>query len=138
MKLFLMRHADALPKKPKQEDPERPLSPLGKQEAKKAGKSLLSRKISFDAIFSSPYLRAMQTATIVAKELGLEDVVFPEPLLASGCEFGDVMEVLDHYPDSETILMVGHEPDFGEIAAQFLGKDEPTPLAKAQIVEIDI
>lgn len=138
MKLYLMRHADAVPQKSNQEDSERQLTSKGKKDAKEAAQKLKSKGIAFDVIFSSPLVRAVQTAEIVAKELGLPDILFPEPLLSPGCEFGDLMEILDHYPDCESVLCVGHEPDFGEIAAQFLELDEPRPLAKAEIVEIDI
>lgn len=138
MKLYLMRHADAVPQKPNQEDSERQLSPKGKKDAKEAAAKLLSTGVLLDIIFCSPYKRTVQTAEIVAKEFGIEQMFFPEPLLSPGCEFGDLMEILDHYPDCESVMCVGHEPDFGEIAAQFLDLEEPRPLAKAEIVEIEI
>ena len=138
MKIFLMRHADALLLKPDQEDYERSLSPKGKKQSKEKAQELKARKISFDAIFTSPYLRANQTADIIAKTLGIEAKISPEPLLLPGCDFGDLMEIIDYYPDYENVLVVGHEPDLSSIAAQFLDLEEPKPLKTAEIVEIEI
>ena len=68
MNLYLMRHGIALP----QDDPsvasdsERPLSHKGVKRMRKAAKGVRRLDIPFDALLTSPLLRARQTAEIIA------------------------------------------------------------------------
>jgi len=137
VKLYLLRHGDAEKAKGKEDDSERPLTELGKQQSLKAAEEIKSKGITFDVIFTSPFLRAYQTAEIVVGALGTGDKIIKEPLLAPGLEFVNLMELLEDYSDRSRILVVGHEPDLGEIAGQFLCLDGPRPLKKAELVEID-
>ncbi|MBU1867284.1 MAG: hypothetical protein KKD13_02275, partial [Candidatus Margulisbacteria bacterium] len=61
-----------------------------------------------------------------------------EDLLAPGCEMSDLMDILDRNRQFERILCVGHEPDLGEIAGQLLFLDDPRPLKKGEMVEIEL
>jgi len=138
MKLYLLRHSDAEKAKAKEQDSERPLTELGRQQSLKTAAEVKAKGIIFDIILTSPYLRAHQTAEIVANAVGMRDKLIKEPLLAPGCDFGEMIELLDNYKDCEGVLIVGHEPDLGEIAGQFLCLDGPRPLKKAELVEIDL
>jgi len=74
MNLYLMRHGIALP----QDDPsvthdaERPLTSKGVKRMRKAAKGVQQLDIPFDAVLTSPALRARQTAEIVAAALNIE------------------------------------------------------------------
>ncbi|MGY5881603.1 MAG: histidine phosphatase family protein [Candidatus Thorarchaeota archaeon] len=56
--------------------PDTPLSDLGREQAKSLGKKLLDTKIKFDAVYSSTFLRASETATLICNEIGVKDIVF--------------------------------------------------------------
>src|SRR6266540_153796 len=62
MKLYFLRHADALEGA---DDAARPLSPQGRKEAQEVGRFLKRAGIEFDSAYSSPLVRARQTAEIV-------------------------------------------------------------------------
>jgi len=136
-KLYLLRHAEAEPKGAGGKDSLRALTEYGRQQAAEVGRQVRAKKISFGIILTSPYVRARQTAEIVAGICGAEDVLVQEPSLASGCTVEDMKKILRAYQDYDTVLCVGHEPDFGEIAAYFLRLESSRPLKKAELVEID-
>ncbi|MEI8344578.1 MAG: histidine phosphatase family protein [Candidatus Omnitrophota bacterium] len=137
-KIFLLRHAEAVFKSESGGDSARALTAYGKRQAADAARDAKSRHLAFDAILSSPFLRASQTAEIFADAFEMRDRLFFEPLLACGCSYADMKKLIEIFPDAQTILCVGHEPDFGVIAAAALGLARIQPLMKAQLVEIAI
>ncbi|OGC11137.1 phosphohistidine phosphatase SixA [candidate division WOR-1 bacterium RIFOXYA12_FULL_52_29] len=137
MKLFLLRHGAAAAAG-YSEDRERPLTDTGREQLGRLAGDLAENNISFDVIVTSPFVRAYQTAEIIADRLKERDKVFVEDLLAPGCELGDLMEILERNRQFERILCVGHEPDLGEIAGQLLFLDTPRPLKKGELIEIEL
>ncbi|MBU0630581.1 MAG: phosphohistidine phosphatase SixA [Candidatus Margulisbacteria bacterium] len=138
MKLFLLRHGAAAPSADYNEDRERPLTDAGREQIGRLADELAEENQVFDVIVTSPFVRAYQTAEIVADALKERDKVFVEDLLAPGCEMSDLMDILDRNRQFERILCVGHEPDLGEIAGQLLFLDDPRPLKKGEMVEIEL
>ncbi|HTL73079.1 MAG TPA: histidine phosphatase family protein, partial [bacterium] len=71
MNLFLLRHGLAVePGTPGfKNDAVRPLTPKGKLQLRKIAAAMRVMELEFDVIWSSPLVRARQTAEIVAKEL---------------------------------------------------------------------
>jgi phosphohistidine phosphatase len=127
MNLYLMRHGIALP----QDDPsvthdaERPLTPKGMKRMRKAARGLRELGISFDAILTSPLVRARQTAEIVAAALGLESRLEEISGLAPESTVEHLMFGLTRYQDREHLLLVGHEPLLSNTAAYLLGGRKP-------------
>ena len=78
MKLYFLRHAEALDGK---DDAGRPLSPHGKKEAREVGRFLKGAGIEFDAAYSSPLVRAKQTAKIVLEVCGSAELEIADALL---------------------------------------------------------
>ena len=87
MDLYLIRHADALAlgERGITSDEDRPLSEVGEAQAAAGAKALLTKGILFDRLFTSPLLRARQTAEIMLRvwsrpELTLEncDALMPQ------------------------------------------------------------
>ena len=111
MNLYLMRHGIAVP----QDDPsvandsERPLSQKGIKRMHKAAKGVRRLNIPFDALLTSPLLRARQTE-IVASALAIEDRLEEISGLAPESTIELLMFGLTRYQDREHILLVGHEP----------------------------
>lgn len=135
MKLFLMRHADAEPMAGDKDSPGRKLMEKGREQASEAAKKL---KVKFDVILTSPFVRAVETAGIVADALGLRDRLKKTKLLAPGSDISQLISLMDKYRDKRNVLFVGHEPDLGIFAGELLHLGAPRPLGKAEVVEIDV
>jgi len=78
MNLYLLRHGIAVQRddpSTQNDEAARPLTAKGLKRMRKAARGLCRFNIPFDAIVTSPALRARQTAEIVAAALGLESVL---------------------------------------------------------------
>jgi phosphohistidine phosphatase len=127
MRLVLIRHAKAAAGTP---DELRALTPEGHEQARRLGERLRADGIEPDAVLSSPLLRARETAT----DLGFG---LPEPRdeLAPGATEEDVRTVIAGR--GETVVVVGHQPDCGRIAAALTGGAEPDfPAGGAHVLEL--
>ena len=73
MKLYILRHGEAADHgDPRyKNDADRPLTPKGTQRTKALAHALRQMDITFDLIFSSPLVRARETAEIVERGLRL-------------------------------------------------------------------
>jgi len=80
--------------------------------------------LACDRILTSPYLRARETAEIVARELGATHLLEEEPSLASGARIERVLKVLSRCEGAGSILLVGHQPDLSEMTAALIGGDQ--------------
>ena len=113
MRLYLLRHADALPGA---DDAQRPLSPRGEQECRCLAKFLERAGIEFEAAYTSPLLRARQTAErVLATCRAREDLqaVVSDKLLneTSANAFTDWLGRLSA---AKHVLLVGHMPSLAE------------------------
>ncbi|MBN2324686.1 MAG: histidine phosphatase family protein [Spirochaetes bacterium] len=116
----LMRHGKSDWSNPAAHDTDRPLSKRGIKDAVRKGRTLVRFGRVPDWIVSSPTLRAMQTAEIVAEECRLlRPLVIDEPLYQG--ETGDVLRAIRHLPgEIERPLIVGHNPTIEETAGLLL------------------
>ena len=114
MRLFLVRHAEAAPGEP---DDLRTLTPRGKGQARDLGRRFVRKKIKPDAVISSPLLRARETAEAIASAVGVEPE--QDELLAPGATAEGVRAVVAGR--GETVVIVGHQPDCGQIVAAIDG-----------------
>lgn len=113
MKLYLLRHGEAAdhsdPHYPN--DAARPLTPKGSKRTRQLANALRQMEVSFDVIFSSPLVRARQTAEIVARSLDLEKKLRLTNHLAPGGAFADLLAQVENARSSaQAVLLVGHEP----------------------------
>ena len=127
MRLVLIRHADAAPGSP---DELRALTPEGHEQARRLGDQLRVDGIEPDAVLSSPLLRARETAD----DLGF-GASEPRDELAPGATVEDVRAAVAGRGD--TVFVVGHQPDCGQIAAALSGGPEPAfPPAGVHVLEL--
>jgi len=124
MKLYFLRHADALPG---DDDPARELSARGRKQARALADFLVEAGVRFDVAYSSPLVRARQTAEILLKHVLLaapEGLQITETLLngTSGPAFGRWLRQL---PSVRHVLLVGHMPSLAEHIGQLLGAPGP-------------
>ncbi len=131
MDLYILRHAIAEPRGAPgiERDSDRPLSEKGKQKMRQIARGMKALDLAFDLILTSPYLRARQTAEIVATEFSAEKKLELSPHL----EFaGDPVELLEklrsEHPSVESVLLVGHEPYLSELVSVLISGDERTEV----------
>jgi phosphohistidine phosphatase len=127
--LFLVRHAKSSRDDPSLPDRDRPLDDRGKQDAPRMGKRLVKRDVKPDLLISSPALRALTTAQLIAEEVGYKrkDIVVDNRLYASGPDdLLAVIRALDKKLDR--VMLVGHNPQFTDLAHRLSSEiiDMPT------------
>jgi phosphohistidine phosphatase len=127
MRLYLVRHAEAAPGEP---DELRPLTSEGREQARALGRRLRNEDASPSIVLTSPLLRARETGAELAKALDVETE--PEQVLAPGAGVDDVRAAI--VGRGEQVVVVGHQPDCGQIAAALTGGPEPSFPAGGLVV----
>jgi phosphohistidine phosphatase len=129
MLLFLVRHAHA-----EQGDPDelRPLSERGREEARATATTLGAHETPPALVLTSPLLRARQTAERIAQTVGAELRI--EERLAPGATAELVREAVDG--QEGPVAVVGHQPDFSEIAFELTGEDPGFPPGGVAEIEL--
>ncbi len=117
MLLFLLRHTDAATIAAS--DEARTLSEKGEAQARKVARFCEANELLVSLVLTSPVRRAQQTARIVASHLRAKLVV--APWLACGMRPQSALEELAEYSAQQSLMIVGHEPDFSALAAHLLG-----------------
>lgn len=120
MKLYLVRHAIAEDSADYEDDSLRPLTEKGRDKMKKIAAALGELGVAPDLIVSSPYLRARQTADILAKELKYgEEPAYSDSLVPMGEPDDMIGEINEKYAVDE-LMLVGHEPNLSALAGVLL------------------
>lgn len=118
MNLFLLRHGLAVDRsKPGfKKDSDRPLTPKGKQRMWRVAEAMEEMDLEFDAILASPFIRAAQTAEIIAEAFELRKKLSTSEHLTPN---GNPKLLLEHIaqlkPAPKDVLLVGHEPYLGQL-----------------------
>jgi phosphohistidine phosphatase len=118
MELFVIRHAIAVPGSILLADADRPLSPKGRKRFSQAVLGLQCLKVRFDRLYHSPWLRAVETAELLAPVLEGEAVCSPALARAPSQDLLDALV-------GARVALVGHEPWTGELVA-WLTTGEPS------------
>jgi phosphohistidine phosphatase len=137
--LYLVRHAIAAQRGDEwPDDSKRPLTQTGMNRFKEAVEGLAWLDLDVDEIFTSPLVRAKQTATLLASGLGNKTSVKTLDALAPGHSPRQVMSELSRSAKQHRIALVGHEPGLGELAAHLLGSPRAIPFKKGGVCYITI
>lgn len=89
-------------------------------------------------VWTSPLVRAVQTAEIVASGLELSDEVAVRPELMPGVDVKQVLSALSGHQASKPLLLVGHEPQLSRLAASLLGEHHFAGFKKSGIAAIEL
>jgi phosphohistidine phosphatase len=120
VQLWLLRHGDAVPHDSRPTDAERELTPRGERQAEVAGRALARLGTEFDACFTSPKVRARDTARLACAALNTEPV--EESSLAAGFDSDAARELLAAAGSEDgRILVVGHNPDLSQVVSDLTG-----------------
>ncbi|WP_035565703.1 SixA phosphatase family protein [Hymenobacter sp. IS2118] len=115
--LYLLRHAKSSWSFDELSDQERPLNDRGRDDAPAMGQALAKRRICPDLVVSSPAVRAMSTAVLVAREMQYpHDKIVVEAGIY-GADVDQLLAVIHDLPDAaDIVLLVGHNPTITETA----------------------
>ena len=127
MKLYLLRHATAADIAPS--DAERPLTMQGEEEARFVGVAFTKLGARPTRIFTSPLLRARQTAEIAAVAMNFAGQIEPLDELQNQASTADVLRELKGRGNFVEALLVGHIPSLSELLAALLASENSDALA---------
>ena len=124
MNLFLLRHAKAQPRSPKwRPDSKRPLTPEGESSMFEVARGIKALDVSFDVILTSPYVRALRTAEILA-EVYESEKLFETARLAPEAGAKEILdEVNENFSAAGGVVLVGHEPTMSHLISTLLTGD---------------
>lgn len=122
MDLLLFRHGEAVENAPGLGDAGRWLTAKGRRVTRKVARWLDERSSRRPtAIWTSSLVRAVQTAEILAAEIGLEDEILVRPELAPSGDLSDLVRLIEAHRGRGPLALVGHEPGLSMLARNLLG-----------------
>jgi phosphohistidine phosphatase len=133
MDLFFVRHAKAI-EKGDVLDEHRYLTAKGRRDALHVGKVMRRAGVQASAIVTSPLVRAVQTAELIAEGLHFDEAIEVAPELLPNHTAQSVIEstILPRL-ELGSVLLVGHEPQLGLILRTLLKSAVPSPRKAAAV-----
>jgi phosphohistidine phosphatase len=117
LRLTLVRHAQAQPAALDEEDWNRPLEASGERDARTMGARLLSAGPAPGRILSSPAVRAIKTASLLARELHVPTRLVQQEERLYLADARTLLAVVQELGgDTPHLLLVGHNPGLTEFA----------------------
>jgi len=93
----------------------------GRADVRATGKALKREGVRPDAVWCSPLVRAVQTAELLASELGFGGEVEAFACLEPHGSLGSLLEILGERPELDVVVIAGHEPFLSGAASLLLG-----------------
>ena len=137
MKLYLVRHAEAIERSATTPDASRYLTTKGRLSFRKIARRARKAGAAPDVIFTSPLLRSVQTAEILAERLKHKGAVVVAKELSPGFDLRALRALLAGAGNPVEAAFVGHEPDLGGIAAALMSVPGGFPLRKGAVVALE-
>jgi phosphohistidine phosphatase len=138
MRVTLIRHAEAGDDAPR--DEARALTLRGRSDSRRLGRTLARHGVSFHLLMSSPLVRAVQTAEIVAAEIDYgARVLVTELLVPEGAASGVLAFLRSagrNAPETQSIALCAHEPILSALAAALTQRSRHPALQKAEALRI--
>ena len=124
MNLYILRHGLAAEASAAGTDSERPLTAEGVRKLIKIAAGMAQLRLSLDLVLSSPYLRARQTAELVAETFKARKRTEFTEVLEPGADHSDLIKLLKgRGGELENVLLVGHEPYLSELISLLVAGD---------------
>jgi len=143
MRLSLLRHGIAVERGSSgdEDDSERSLTAKGERRMRRSAEGMLALGLTYDLILSSPYLRARQTADIVAQILQTpEGVQLSDRLTPAGRPRQMLESLQTDHQERRDVLLVGHEPYLSRLISTLLtgGPNLPVVMKKGGLCTLDV
>ena len=150
MKLYVMRHGPAEDSSPTGRDGDRALTTEGRDRTRAVARALVAEGEAPLTIISSPLVRALQTAEIVAAVSDVEKrvreakdaggapgaVEIRREMSPGGDALGLVLELAR--AGRKRAMVVGHEPDLSMLVARLVGHHPEQGMLKSMVVGIKV
>jgi phosphohistidine phosphatase len=137
MEILLFRHGEAVENAPGLGDAGRWLTVKGRKVTRKVARWLDERSSRRPtAIWTSSLVRAVQTAEILAAEIGLEEEILVRPELAPSGDVADLVRLIEAHKGAGPLAVVGHEPGLSMLARSLLGDVNWPGIKKSGVVAI--
>ena len=137
MKLYLVRHAEAIERTPTTPDASRYLTTKGRLSFRKIARRARKAGAAPGIIYTSPLLRSVQTAEILAERLKHKGEVIVARELSPGFDLRALRALLTAAGNPAEAAFVGHEPDLGNIAASLMSVPGGYPLRKGAVLALE-
>jgi phosphohistidine phosphatase len=138
MRIYLVRHSEAVDRVPPMSDATRYLSARGRVSFREMACRFRDAGGLPTRMFTSPLIRAVQTAEILSETLRYDGDVVVDPRLSPGFDLAKLNSVLDDCPSEREIAFVGHEPDLGDILTRLLSLSQGYAMRKGAIAALDL
>ncbi|HSB12141.1 MAG TPA: phosphohistidine phosphatase SixA [Blastocatellia bacterium] len=129
MELYVIRHGIAEPLGQGNDfsDEKRALTEDGRSRMREAARGLRKLGIEVDMLLTSPLIRAVETSDIVAAAIGVgKKEVRQTANLAPGASAEALFAEIKAQPGAESIALVGHQPDLGELISRIIQSSAPS------------
>ncbi len=114
---YLIRHAKSSRADSSGADIERPIADRGRRDAPRMGRRLVERGVRFDALYTSPAVRARQTAELLLDSMSVERNVMRTARELYATDADSLLAFLRRLPDSlDSVALVIHNPETTDIA----------------------
>lgn len=135
MRIYLIRHGDAVPEEDAGSDRDRWLSPRGREAARVLGRLLREQQVSPDAILCSPLPRAVQTAELIAASIDYLGSIASRRCFEPAAQPSVGANLL--MAAGGSVIVVGHEPSISSLGAHLLGRPAFPQFRTAQCCAIE-
>jgi phosphohistidine phosphatase len=135
MRIYLVRHGDAVPEEDAGSDRDRWLSARGREGARVLGRLLREQNVVPDVILTSPLPRAVQTAELIAQQLEYLIVIASRRCFEPSAQPRVAADEIRAAGGS--VLVVGHEPAISTLGAFLLGRPSFHQFRTAQCYAIE-
>lgn len=102
-------------------DAERPLNPRGVEAASKMGRFITAADRTPDLVVTSPAIRAASTAQLAHRAGEWDCSIEVDPRLYGASPGGALSTIAEFPSDADVVLMVGHQPTWGELVVMMIG-----------------
>ena len=138
MKIIFVRHAAAIDRDADIADDRRYLTPKGRVFFRETARTMIKKGVEPDLILTSPLLRAVQTADILAESLAYNGPLAAVDELEPGFDLSRLKKVLGDYQQSSELVIVGHEPDLSSIVCDLLGLPDGFNFKKGSAIRLNV
>jgi phosphohistidine phosphatase len=138
MKLVFVRHGAAVDRTSEISEESRFLTPEGRVFFRKTARTMLKNGVEPALILTSPLIRAVQTADILAETLSCCSPLVLRNELQPGFGMQVLARLLDEYHSAGELVLVGHEPDLSTIIAFLMQISGRLSLKKGAAVKLKI
>jgi phosphohistidine phosphatase len=135
MQLYFVRHGIAEDFAEGKTDAQRALTREGIARTKMTAHALHQAGVKPRRLYSSPLLRAQETAQIIAEEIGVKVVV--RKALAPGFDVEAVTNLIAGLKPEDRVMFVGHEPDLSSVISRIIGGGEII-MKKGSVARVDV